>query len=67
VEQISPQAVTLSHAAIPSAGWPAMTMQFALASPNLARGLRVGDRVTFGFEQTPKGVLVRELGKAGSQ
>lgn len=67
VEQISPQAVTLSHAAIPSAGWPAMTMQFPLARPELAQGLRVGDRVAFGFEETPRGPVVRELGKADAQ
>lgn len=61
VEQVSPKAVTLSHEAIPSAGWPAMTMQFPLASPDLAAGVRVGDRVAFAFEQTPTGPVVREL------
>ena len=54
-------ASTLSHEAIPSAGWPAMTMQFPLASPDLAAGVRVGDRVGFAFEQTPTGPVMREL------
>lgn len=67
VEQVSPAAVTLSHAAIPSAGWPAMTMRFPLAGPALAAGLEVGDRVAFAFEQTPEGPVVREMSKAVSR
>lgn len=63
VEQISPTAVTLSHGPIPTVPWPAMTMQFALASPAVARGVKVGDRVDFAFEQTPAGPTVREMTK----
>lgn len=67
VEQISPDAVTLSHQAVPALQWPAMTMSFRLADPALARGIRVGDQVTFAFEQTPDGPLVRRLSRAAAR
>lgn len=43
--------VQLSHEAIPSLGWPAMTMWFALRGP-LPKEIKVGDRVRFELEQT---------------
>lgn len=67
VEQISPASVTLSHEPVPALQWPAMTMTFKLASPQLATGVRTGDRVSFAFEQTPAGPVVREMSKAGAQ
>ena len=66
VEQISPASVTLSHEAVPALQWPAMTMTFKLASPQLATGVKAGDRVSFAFEQTPAGPVVREMTKAGA-
>ena len=41
--------VTLDHAAIPEAEWPAMTMGFA-ADPALLSDLEVGDSVAFDIE-----------------
>jgi Cu(I)/Ag(I) efflux system membrane fusion protein len=67
VEQLSAASVTLSHGPIPSISWPAMTMTFALASPELAKGVRAGDQVSFGFQQTPRGPVVRRMAKAGSR
>lgn len=67
VEQMSPRSVTLSHGPIPSAQWPAMTMTFSLASPALAQGVKAGDRVSFGFEQTPNGPVVRRMSRAAAQ
>lgn len=67
VEQISPTSVTLSHDPVPALQWPAMTMAFKLASPQLATGVKAGDRVSFAFEQTPGGPVVREMTKAGAQ
>ena len=43
--------VTLDHAAIPEAEWPAMTMGFA-ADPALLGDLEVGDTVAFDVEIT---------------
>ena len=41
--------VNISHAPVPAAGWPAMTMDFKLAEPELAAGLDAGDRVDIHF------------------
>ncbi|MCK9201783.1 MAG: copper-binding protein [Gallionella sp.] len=43
--------VQLAHEAIPSLGWPAMTMWFALREP-LPKEVMVGDSVRFELEQT---------------
>jgi Cu(I)/Ag(I) efflux system membrane fusion protein len=65
IEALSGDRITISHEPVPAIGWPAMTMTFKLGSPTLARGLKVGDRVAFGFEQTPAGPVVRRLTGAG--
>jgi Cu(I)/Ag(I) efflux system periplasmic protein CusF len=39
--------ITLQHEAIAAIGWPAMTMPFKVASPNLLKVAKVGDKVTF--------------------
>lgn len=41
--------VTLAHEAVPAVDWPAMTMAFKI-SPELAKGIEVGQRVNFEFE-----------------
>ncbi len=64
VELISPTSVTLSHQPVPAIGWPAMTMTFKLADPALANGIKVGDRVAFGFDQPPAGPTVHRMSKA---
>ena len=55
VSSLDPQAGTieLEHEAMPSLGWPAMTMEFGVADKDLLRGLKPGDRVD--FEVAPKG------------
>jgi len=45
--------VTLAHEPVPAIKWPAMTMPFHI-SPELARGVSVGQRVRFEF--TAKGM-----------
>lgn len=39
--------VTLQHETIAAIGWPAMTMPFKLASLELLKNMKVGDKVTF--------------------
>jgi len=41
--------ITLQHEAIASIHWPAMTMPFKLASPDLLKHVKVGDKVRFGL------------------
>ena len=39
--------ITIKHGAIPSVGWPAMTMRFSAKPPALLKGLKVGQTVGF--------------------
>ena len=39
--------VTIAHEPIESLGWPAMTMGFAVARPELLTDVRAGERVEF--------------------
>jgi len=41
--------VTLAHEAVPTLKWPAMTMTFRI-SPELAKGIEVGQKVEFEFQ-----------------
>ena len=50
--------VTLTHGAIPALKWPEMTMDFGLASPEVAAGISPGTRVRFRFEQRAPGEFV---------
>ncbi len=63
IEQITANSVTLSHEPVPAIGWPAMTMTFQLPDARVARGLKTGDRVRFGFDQPPAGPTVRRMAK----
>lgn len=63
IEALSAESVTLSHEPVPAVGWPAMTMTFKLEPPGLAKGLKVGDQVAFGFEQRPDGAVVRRIAR----
>lgn len=67
IEALTADSITLSHEPVPAIGWPAMTMTFKLDPPALAKGMKVGDRVGFGFEQKPSGPVVRRLAPAVAQ
>lgn len=49
--------VNISHAAVASAGWPAMTMDFTVADPDLAEQLEAGERIEFRFTTENGGTL----------
>jgi Cu(I)/Ag(I) efflux system membrane fusion protein len=67
VEAIKPDSVTISHGPIPAVPWPAMTMQFKLAAPALAQGVKVGDRVAFAFDHPEGSPTVRRMTPAAGQ
>ncbi len=67
IEQLTTNSVTLSHEPVPAIGWPAMTMTFALPDPSVARGLKTGDRVRFGFDQPPAGPTIRRMAKVAGR
>ena len=46
--------ITLQHQPIASIHWPAMTMAFKVASPDLLKNVSVGEKVQFGLQ--PAGV-----------
>ena len=46
VTAVTADSITVDHAPIPEANWPAMTMGFK-AAPALAKSVKVGDKVTF--------------------
>ena len=49
VTAIADDQVTISHGPVEGIGWPAMTMTFRAASPEMVQGVSVGDRVSFAF------------------
>lgn len=57
--------VTIAHAPIASLNWPAMTMQFRLARPELARGLAVGDSVAFRFREAGAAYVIDDISETG--
>ena len=67
IEALTAGSITLSHEPVPAIGWPAMTMTFRLDPPSLAKGMKVGDRVGFGFEQKPEGPVIRRLSPVAGQ
>lgn len=64
VTRISADSITIAHGPIASVGWPAMTMAFALASPEVATGIAEGDTVRFRFTQNGKQSVVTHLTKS---
>jgi len=67
IEQVTGDSITLSHDPVPAIGWPAMTMTFKLKSAALARGMKTGDSVVFGFSQTPDGPVVETIQLMGGR
>jgi Cu(I)/Ag(I) efflux system protein CusF len=49
VTAVTADSVTIDHQPIPEASWPAMTMAFK-ASPELAKSVKPGDKVTFDLQ-----------------
>jgi Cu(I)/Ag(I) efflux system membrane fusion protein len=67
IEELKPDSVTLSHEPVPTIKWPAMTMSFALPDAQIARRLKVGDRVRFGFDHPNDGPTIHRMTKVAGQ
>lgn len=65
IEDIDHEEATLAHGPFESLSMPGMTMVFPLARPELAHGLKAGDRVRVGVRQTDDGLVVEKLEKTG--
>ena len=65
IDEISDAYVTLAHGPFKTLSMPGMTMEFPLASPNVAKGLKAGDRVRAGVREADDGLVVEKLDKTG--
>jgi Cu(I)/Ag(I) efflux system membrane fusion protein len=65
VVQIDGASITLEHEPVPALKWPAMTMPFQLARPELARGLKAGDAVRFRFRPQGDEHVLTAIERAG--
>lgn len=57
--------ITLAHGPVPALNWPAMTMRFGVASPDVAKRIAPGDAVSFRFVQRGDKYVVTHLEQAG--
>lgn len=64
ITEISGDSVSVSHGPIKSIGWPAMTMTFQASSPEMLRGLNVGDPVDFQFQKAGEQYVLKSIKKA---
>lgn len=67
VEAVGAESVTISHDPIQSLGWGAMTMPFDLANPQMAKSIKVGDRVHFFIHQSETGYVIDKLQTEAAQ
>ncbi len=68
IEQVTPEALTLSHGPVPELKWGAMTMDFSKPRPDAFRQFKRGDQVRFTFRETDDGYLLESVEPAsGSQ
>lgn len=56
IEAVTEQSMTISHGAIPSAQWGAMTMEFGAPPAGMPKGFKPGDRIRFRFRLNKDGV-----------
>ena len=63
VTEISGDRVTISHGPVEGIGWPPMTMGFKAGSPEMIRGINVGDLVAFQFQKDGESYTLTSLSK----
>lgn len=64
ITELSSDSVTISHGPVESVGWPAMTMTFLAPSPDMVKGLNVGDPVNFQFQQAGDQYVLTSITRA---
>ncbi|WP_447750377.1 efflux RND transporter periplasmic adaptor subunit [Pseudomonas nicosulfuronedens] len=64
---IGAQGVTISHGPFNTLGMPGMTMTFPLARPELAAGLKAGERIRFGVSQGDAGLVIEQVSQQEAQ
>ena len=66
VVEIDGASITLEHEPVAALKWPAMTMPFQLARPDLARSVKTGDAVRFRFVQQGDEHVVTAIEREGT-
>jgi Cu(I)/Ag(I) efflux system membrane fusion protein len=61
VEQVTGEALTLSHSPIPALQWPAMTMDFKKPHPDSFKGISAGQAVEFSFKKGEDGYVLENV------
>ena len=64
IVELSKTEVTIKHGPFKTLNMPGMTMSFALARPELAQSLQVGERVQFSVREADDGLVVERIQKA---
>ncbi|WNH50471.1 efflux RND transporter periplasmic adaptor subunit [Stenotrophomonas aracearum] len=67
VESIADGKITLEHGPFPTLNMPGMTMAFPLGNPDVAKGLKAGDRVRVFVRSDAKGLTVERLERIGER
>ncbi|MDH4873394.1 efflux RND transporter periplasmic adaptor subunit [Pseudomonas sp. BN515] len=66
IVEVGEQELTISHGPFKTLGMPGMTMTFPLARPDLAQGLKAGDRIRIKVRETDSGLLIEQVEKLES-
>ncbi|MDH4563861.1 efflux RND transporter periplasmic adaptor subunit [Pseudomonas sp. BN411] len=66
IVEVGEQELTISHGPFKTLGMPGMTMTFPLARPDLAHGLKAGDRIRIKVRETDSGLLIEQVEKLES-
>lgn len=61
IEQVTREALTLSHSEVPELKWGAMTMDFSKPQPDAFKQFKRGDQVRFTFRETDDGYLLESV------
>lgn len=61
VEQVTGEALTLSHSPIPALQWPGMTMDFKKPHPDSFKGISAGQEVQFSFIKGEDGYVLENV------
>jgi Cu(I)/Ag(I) efflux system membrane fusion protein len=67
VEQVTSEAITLSHGPIATLQWPAMTMDFKKPKPDSFKDIKVGQTVQFSFVESEDGYELKSVAAAGGK
>jgi membrane fusion protein, copper/silver efflux system len=66
VVEVDGPSIVLEHEPVPALKWPAMTMPFQLAQPQLAGAVKAGDAVRFRFRQQGDEHVVTAIEREGA-